>query len=100
MESAHRSEKGNAPRNEDTCLAVPERGTFLVCDGLGGAKGGSLASRLAAEGMVEWVGRMQPLLDRLKTSAKKEERLALERELNLGFQETSRRIFEAAAEDK
>ncbi|RZA08335.1 MAG: cyclic nucleotide-binding domain-containing protein [Proteobacteria bacterium] len=100
MESAHRSEKGTALRNEDTCLAVPDRGLFLVCDGLGGEKGGTLASRLAGEGLVEWVGRMQPLIERIKAAPKKEERLALERELNLGFQETSRRIFEAAAEDK
>ena len=101
MESAHRSEKGTSPRNEDLCLAVPERGLFLVCDGLGGAQGGELASRLAAEGMVEWVGRMQPLVDALKkSSAKKEERAALEEEMNRGFQETSRRIFEAAAGDK
>lgn len=99
MESAHRSEKGASARNEDVCLSVPERGLFVVCDGLGGPKGGDLAARLAAEGLVEWVGRMQPVVQRLKASAKKEERLALERELNLGFQETSRRIFEAAAED-
>jgi protein phosphatase len=35
--------------NQDVCAALPELGAFVVCDGMGGAAGGEVASHLATE---------------------------------------------------
>ena len=35
--------------NQDACAALPEHGAFIVCDGVGGAAAGEVASHLAAE---------------------------------------------------
>ena len=41
------------PMNEDSFLADPERGIFVVCDGVGGAEAGEVASQTAVEVLNE-----------------------------------------------
>src|ERR1700726_3265970 len=41
------------PLNEDSFLADPERGIFVVCDGVGGADAGEVASQTAVEVLNE-----------------------------------------------
>ena len=42
--------------NEDVCAAAPEIGAFIVCDGMGGAAAGEVASLLASQTFLQAVG--------------------------------------------
>ena len=41
------------PNNEDYCRVIPELGLFLLADGMGGARGGETASRLAVDTIAD-----------------------------------------------
>ena len=52
IESAAVSDRGlskKRPQNEDSFLEQPERGLFVVADGVGGAQAGDVASQMAVE---------------------------------------------------
>ncbi len=52
IESAAVSDKGlskKRPQNEDSFLEQPQRGLFVVADGVGGAQAGDVASQMAVE---------------------------------------------------
>lgn len=43
--------------NQDACAAAPDLGVYVVCDGMGGAAAGELASNLALEAFLHSIGQ-------------------------------------------
>lgn len=68
LEFAWRSDRGRVrPRNEDAVAVHAEHGLVVVADGVGGARAGDVASRLAADTIVERFRRQDlPRTDRDK----------------------------------
>lgn len=65
MDYAARSETGPVRQeNQDSCVADPELGLFMVCDGMGGHLGGARASQLACAVVSAELGRLGPLAER------------------------------------
>ena len=63
LEAFAMSDKGCVrSNNEDYCLIEHERGLYVLADGMGGAKAGECASRLAVDTVAEIVN-MAPQLD-------------------------------------
>jgi len=63
LEAVAMSDKGCVrSNNEDYCLIEPERGLYVLADGMGGAKAGERASRLAVDTVAEIV-HSAPRLD-------------------------------------
>jgi len=85
---AQATDPGRVRRNnEDNLLALPERGVFIVADGMGGADGGELAS-----GMV-----VDTVRQRLTDRAEDEHSLSsLKRTVSRAIRKTSQAIYEYA----
>ena len=70
--------------NEDYCVMAPDLGLYVLADGMGGARAGERASRLAADTVVETL-RAAPSRD--------------SQALLAAVEEANRRVFEAARAD-
>jgi protein phosphatase len=78
------------PNNEDSCLALPERGLIMVSDGMGGEAAGEVASRHVAE----WLpGLLEERLDRIDA----EDTHAIEAALEDAIRVLSHRVREEAS---
>ena len=67
--------------NEDTCAASPETGAYIVCDGMGGAAAGEVASHLATQAFLQSlsVHAAAPPESRLKVAIKAANQLVYQR---------------------
>jgi len=85
LEAFSLSDKGCVrANNEDYCLIDAERGLYVLADGMGGAKAGEQASRIAVETVADTV-RSAPKLD--------------SQVLIFAAEEANRRVLEAAQND-
>jgi protein phosphatase len=85
LESFALSDRGCVrPNNEDFCLTRPDIGLFVLADGMGGAKAGEHASRMAVETVAQVVD-----------SAPNRDSQALLR----AVEEANQRVFDAAHSD-
>jgi len=85
LEAFALSDKGCVrTNNEDYCLIEPELGLYVLADGMGGAKAGERASRMAVETVAERVFFAQQRDSQVLLSA---------------VEEANRRVLEAAQND-
>ncbi len=85
LEAFSLSDKGCVrSNNEDYCLIDAERGLYVLADGMGGAKAGERASRLAVETVAETV----------LATAERDSRLLIR-----AAEEANRRVLEASHSD-
>lgn len=83
--------------NEDVCLADPALGLFLVCDGMGGANAGEVASQLAATTIREVVATHREVVGSVARGETPPERLgAILRE---ALETACRTVHDEAARD-
>ena len=85
LEACALSDKGCVrANNEDYSRIVPEMGLYVLADGMGGAKAGERASRLAVETVSESISKAQSRDSQA---------------LLVAVEEANRRVLEAAAND-
>src|SRR5436853_1758860 len=85
LESSKLSDKGCVrSNNEDYCLIEPDLGLYVLADGMGGAKAGERASRMAVDTVAELVLQ----------SRRRDSQVLLQ-----AVEEANRRVLEAARND-
>jgi serine/threonine protein phosphatase PrpC len=85
LDSYSLSDKGCVRgNNEDYCLVVPEAGLYVLADGMGGAKAGERASRLAVDTVAE----------KVEAAGRRDSQVLIS-----AVEEANRRVIEAATND-
>src|SRR5881392_570938 len=85
LEASSLSDKGCVrSNNEDCCLVEPDLGLYVLADGMGGAKAGERASRMAVDTVAELVLQ----------SRRRDSQVLLQ-----AVEEANRRVLEAARSD-
>jgi|SRR5215813_10376639 len=88
---------GRRPNNEDAYRLAPELGLYVVADGLGGYEGGEVASGIAVQTVVEFIGEKRRELDRNPALSEADRLSSWEKFLVEGALLANRRIVERQA---
>jgi serine/threonine protein phosphatase PrpC len=87
--------------NEDACAASPKAGAFVVCDGMGGAAAGEVASHLAAETFLHLL--TEPVAGKIKgelpDSPSAPAQLTPEGRLTAAIEAANHAVFQKAQEN-
>jgi serine/threonine protein phosphatase PrpC len=84
------------PRNQDAFLIDPRLSLFVVCDGMGGAAAGDVASKMAVEGMAKVVLAESERLVAITHPASREERLWILDLMESAVHEAARVVYNEA----
>ena len=95
-----RSDVGLARQyNEDSYLVDEELGLFVVADGMGGTKGGEVASRMACDEIHRYVLKHKSVLERFSSGVRREATKEVMDVLDSAIQKACSRVFETAQEN-
>ena len=96
MKSTAFTEAGSPKINEDAIFFNDDAGICILCDGVGGAGVGSVASKLAIDSIQQYLTNHNDVLSRNRAGATKEERHVLRSLLEKAALFASETIFQAA----
>ncbi len=82
--------------NEDNLLSLPDRGLFLVADGVGGRAAGEIASAMCVEAFEEASVAIHAAMEAFAADRTSERRNAVLASLDAACQLATRRIYETA----
>ncbi len=98
--AAGRTDVGNVRKNnEDSFYSDPERGLFIVCDGMGGHAAGEIASAMAVRTIVDALSRADDVRTRFAQSENTEDGSELMRVCEEAVLEAGKAIFDDARAD-
>ncbi len=85
--------------NEDAYALAPDIHLYVVCDGMGGAEAGEVASQVTSNFIVEYLTDKSALLEEYKTSPNSENKNKIINLIKTAVASASKKVWDMAIED-